>query len=110
MKRGEIWLVCFDPSVGSEIRKTRPALIVSNDLANRNSSKLTVVPLTGTIKKLPIIVIVDPGERNGLTKRSLIRIPDVTTFDKSRFQRRLGELTPEQMAEVEARLRLHLDL
>ena len=48
MKRGEVWWVKFDPAVGSEVRKTRPALIVSNDAANRNLARIVVVPLTVT--------------------------------------------------------------
>ncbi len=51
MRRGEIWWVEFDPSVGSEIRKTRPAIIVSNDSANRNLARVVVVPLTGGVIK-----------------------------------------------------------
>ncbi len=48
MQRGEVWWVEFDPSIGSEIRKTRPAVIVRNDAANRNLSRVVVVPLTSS--------------------------------------------------------------
>ena len=54
MKRGEVWWVEFDPSVGSEIRKTRPAVIVSNDAANRNLLRVVVIPLsTNTSRVYP---------------------------------------------------------
>ena len=109
-RRGEIWLVSFDPSVGSEIRKTRPALVVSNDIANENNSKVTLIPITGTIVALPIVVIVQPDPENGLSKPSLIRVPDVTTFDKRRLRRKLGVLRPEQLEEVARKLRAHLSL
>lgn len=109
-KRGEIWLMEFDPSVGTEIQKTRPALVISNDIANSKGSKVTVVPLTANIKRLPIIVIVEPDEQNCLNKPSLIRIPDICTFDKKRLKRRIGVLKPDYMKEVDRKLRSHLEL
>ena len=52
MRRGEVWWVEFDPSVGTEIRKTRPAVIVSNDAANRNLARVVVVPMTSNTGRL----------------------------------------------------------
>ena len=52
MRRGEVWWVEFDPSVGSEIRKTRPAVIISNDAANRHLARVVVVPMTSNTGRL----------------------------------------------------------
>ena len=65
MKRGEVWWVTFDPAVGSEIQKTRPAIIVSNDSANRNLKRVVVVPLTTNTSR------VSPGEACKLRRRVL---------------------------------------
>jgi len=109
-KRGEIWVVEFDPSVGTEIQKTRPALIISNNIANDKTSKVTVVPLTSRIKQNPIVIIVDPDKLNKLDKQSLIRIPDICTFDKRRLKNKIGELSKEKLKEVDKKLKLHLEL
>ncbi|MGV8118300.1 MAG: type II toxin-antitoxin system PemK/MazF family toxin [Candidatus Xenobiia bacterium LiM19] len=108
--RGEIWLVDFNPSVGTEIQKTRPALIVSNDAANRKYSKVTVIPLTSTIKETPVAVIIEPDEQNCLSTRSLIRVPDICTFDKKRLKGKVGNLAQNHVREVEKKLRIHLAL
>lgn len=109
-RRGEIWLVEFDPSVGTEIRKTRPALVISNDIANRRSPKVTLLPITSTIREMPIVVILEPDEANGLDRTSLVRVPDVTTFDKMRMKKKLGIIKQDQLREVGRKLRLHLGL
>lgn len=109
-KRGEIWYVNFDPSLGTEINKTRPGLIVSNDSANKYTSKVTVLPLSGTIAENPLLVIIEPDKNNNLKKRSVIRIPDITTFDKQRLINKLGITDHKIMSEIDSKLRIHLNL
>jgi mRNA interferase MazF len=100
----------FEPSIGTEYQKTRPALIISNDVANARATRVTVVPLTGTIRRMAIVVIVDPDKENGLEKQSLIRIPDICTFDKLRLKKRIGAIGKDKLNEVDRKLRLHLAL
>lgn len=107
-KSGEIWWVNFEPSVGTEIKKTRPALIVSNNIANEKSTRITVLPMTSRIINLPIVVIVEPDKKNNLSNASLIKVPDVATFDKSRLKSKIGVLSDKKMAEVRLKLKKHL--
>lgn len=109
-KRGEIWWVNFDPSVGTEIRKTRPALIISNNIANEKSTTVNVIPITSRIKALPIIVIIDADKKNNLKNKSLIIVPSITTSDKSRLKSKIGIISDEKLKEVEFKLKKHLGL
>ena len=108
--RGDLWLTEFESSVGTETKKTRPALIVSNNISNDKSSKVTVVPLSSSVVSLPIVVVVEPDSLNGLRTKSTVRVPDVCTFDKRRLKGRIGMMKEEYMKEVDRILRLHLAL
>jgi mRNA interferase MazF len=114
---GSIWLVHFDPSVGTEIRKTRPAVVVSGEMFNRQRSKVTVLPLTSV--KLdksianqvsPALVTVKASEANGLTLDSLIVCVDPATFDKSRFVKCLGRLETNYLQAAQSILQRYLQL
>lgn len=108
-RRGEIYWVSLDPAIGSEIRKTRPALIISNDIGNQYSARVIVAPLTshGTDKTYPFEVLVASGEA-GLGQTSKVLLDQIRSVDKSRLSRRVGDLSPERMAEVDRAIRLSL--
>lgn len=106
MKRGEIWWVEFDPSVGSEIRKTRPAVIVSNDSANRHLARVIVIPLTSNVSRTyPGEAVVAAGGR-----QAKVVADQIMAADKSRLKSRLDVLSRDDMAAVEDAVRVQLAL
>jgi len=106
MLRGEVWWVEFEPAVGSEIRKTRPAVIVSNNAANRHLARVVVVPLTSNTERLyPSEAIVTVG---GQTCKAMA--DQIMSADKSRLKGQLGMLSKEDMLAVEDAIKVHLAL
>jgi mRNA interferase MazF len=109
---GSIWLVSFDPSIGTEIRKTRPAVIVSGTAFNRRS-KVTVLPITSanpSDRLLPVIVPLVPSVTNGLSNDSFVVCVDPMTFDKRRLIQALGQIEPNQLQEIQQILVRYLEL
>lgn len=115
MKRGEIWLTDLEPSRGSEANRTRPAVIVSNDRANRRAAELgrgtvTVVPVTANVARvLPFHVLLAPAG-SGLSVPSKAQAEQVRSVDVSRLTNRLGQVSGSSAADLDAALRLHLGL
>jgi mRNA interferase MazF len=111
---GSIWLVTFDPSVGTEIQKTRPALIVSDSKVNAKRSKVTVLPFTSKQPNdpriSPTIVVVSSSTENGLSKDSLLVCVEPMTFDKKRLIRYLAQLEEELLQQTQNILRRYLSL
>ena len=109
--RGDIVWVNLDPTIGSEIRKKRPAIVVSNDAANKRYYQVTVVPLTS--QKLdqiePFQVLIDQDE-SGLSKDSKVLAEQIRTVSKLRLGSKTGHLTQEVMDKIESALKIHLDL
>ncbi|HEY0376784.1 MAG TPA: type II toxin-antitoxin system PemK/MazF family toxin [Pyrinomonadaceae bacterium] len=101
-KRGEIWLVNFDPTIGAEIKKTRPAIVVSSDAVGRLPIKL-VAPLTDwkTYYAANIWhVRIDPNSVNGLAKTSAVDALQIRGMDQRRFVRQLGKVSEEMLEEI----------
>jgi mRNA interferase MazF len=109
---GSIWLVSFDPSIGIEIRKTRPAVIISGTAFNQRS-KVTVLPITSanpSDRLLPVIVPLVPAVTNGLSSNSFVVCVDPMTFDKRRLIQCLGQVEPNQLEEIQQILVRYLEL
>lgn len=105
MKRGDIYFADLDPVVGSEQGGVRPVLIIQNDLGNRFSPTVIILPLTGKINKTPLrthVPLLPP--QGGIRKPSIILCEQVRTLEKSRLTRYLGLLSPEKMGLVEKAL------
>ncbi len=110
-RRGEVYLVSLDPSVGAEIRKTRPAVIVQNDPANRHSPVTIVAAVTSQFEEplYPTEVLVRAPE-GGLTTDSVALLNQIRSVDKGRLVRRLGVLKTKTMTEIDRALLLSLGL
>ena len=110
-RRGDVVVVGFDPTIGAEIRKTRPALVVQNDIDNRLSPITIVAAITSQIDDqiYPTEVRLSPPE-GGLTKPSMVLLNQIRSIDKRRLVGRLGRLAPENMARVDRALQISLGL
>lgn len=110
IKRGEIYWVNLDCAIGSEIKKSRPALVVSNDLNNLNASTVTVLPITSSVEKVyPFEVLLKPGAC-GNKEPAKVKANQIRTVDKRRLGKLMGLLPDETVGRVESALRLHLGL
>jgi len=103
-RRGEVWWVSFDPSIGGEIQKTRPAIIISNDVANSALNRVIVIPITSQTAKIY------PGEAlitlNGEQRKAMA--DQIMTASKRRIRSKLGTLSRTDVAEVESAVMFQL--
>jgi mRNA interferase MazF len=115
MRRGEIWQVDLDPAVGSEANKRRPAVIVSNDRANATAERLgrgvvTVVPVTSNTAKVYPFQVFLAATTSGLRVDSKAQGEQIRSVSAERLSQRLGQVSNAELTELDAALRLHLDL
>ena len=108
-RRGDIYLVTFDPTLGAEIKKTRPALILQNDIGNRYSSVTIFAAITSQFEESPYpteVIIKSP--EGGLISDSVVNLSQIRSIDKRRLIKRLGKLRPSTMNKVEQALLISL--
>jgi mRNA interferase MazF len=106
VKRSEVWWVDFDPSVGGEIKKVRPAVIISNDASNQFLNRVQVIPVTGRTDRLypsEALVMVEGRSSKAMADQ-------LVTVSKTRLIRRAGVLSREDMRKVEDAVRIQLDM
>ena len=112
VRRGDIYLVNFDPTIGHEIKKTRPALIIQNDVGNRHSPLTIVAAITSSLSPVPfpVEVVVTPSKANGLAVPSAVRLDQIRTIDGQRLWKRLGTADAAVMHKVDEALRISVGL
>jgi len=110
-KRGEVFLVIFDPAVGTEIKKMRPALIIQNDISNEYSPITIVAAITAQFDETlyPTEVLIRPPE-GGLKSNSVVLLNQVRSIDKQRLIKRLGLLKPDTMKKIDFAIQISFGL
>lgn len=105
-RRGDVFWVVLDPALGTEIRKTRPAVVISNDSCNRYGSRVVVLPITSNVESLY------PGEARIEVRGAPARVlgDQIRSIDKTRLRSRIGRLTKQELLSVENAVQITLDL
>src|SRR4030042_3802477 len=99
IKRGEVFLVNFDPTIGAEAKKTRPAVVVSNDINNAHSPIISIAPITSNVTKVYSFEVEIPTGTAGLRTRSKVMVNQTRAVDKIRLINRLGQLPLQIMKD-----------
>lgn len=111
-KRGEIYLTAWGPTLGREIKKTRPSLVIQNDVSNRLSEITIVAPITSTVRfpLNPVHVLLTADEATGLRVTSVGLFNQIRAVDRSRLFKRLGQVDDETLERVDEAIKISLGL
>ena len=110
MTRGDIYLVDFEPSKGAEIKKKRPALIISCNEANKHLRTVTVIPFSSKTEKVYPFEVFVKKKDSGLDVDSKLKIPQMRAVDKERLTKYVGTLADDKIEEIENAIKLHLGM
>lgn len=108
-KRGEVWLVNWNPARGSEQAGKRPALVIQNDIGNEKAPTTIVAAISSSVKIYPMNVEVKPPD-GGLDRPSIIKTSQILTVAKQKLEKRLGRLSETRMDDVDRAVKLSLSL
>ena len=100
MKRYELYSVDLNPTIGVEMKKTRPCLIVSPDEMNRNLQTVIVAPLTTHFRNIPSRIKIEASDVNGLSETSYVALDQIKTIDKNRCRKRIGVISDDDALNV----------
>jgi mRNA interferase MazF len=103
MNQGEVWLVDLDPTVGAEMSKTRPALIINDNRVGKLPLKI-IIPITGWKEHYgiaPWMIKIEPNEENGLAKISSLDCFQIRSVSQERLKEKIGEVTPDEIGKVQ---------
>ena len=111
-RRGEVYLTALDPTIGREIKKTRPALVIQNDVSNRHSDITIVAPITSTVRfpMNPVHVLLSTGKETGLVVPSVALFNQIRAVDRARLIKRLGAVDQETLDRVDEAIEISLGL
>ncbi len=107
--RGDVWLVSLDPTIGHEVRKTRPAVVITSNLYNRHNWVVVVMPLTSHDSAEYDQVLIEPPE-GGVTSKSATLPDQIRAVDRRRLVKRLGRVDQDTIRKIDRSLRIVLDL
>ena len=110
IKRQDVFLVNFDPTVGAQAKKTRPALVVSNNINNAHSPIVSISPITSNVTRVYSFEVEVSAGIGGLRARSKVMVNQTRAVDKVRLIKRLGNLPDKIMEEIDNALKLHFGL
>ncbi len=110
IRRGDLFLVNFDPAVGAEATKVRPAVVVSNDISNAHSPIVSIAPVTSNVSRIYSFEVEIPAQTGGLHLKSKVMPNQTRAVDKVRLLKKIGHLPQSIMAKVDRALKLHYDL
>ncbi|MGZ6193327.1 MAG: type II toxin-antitoxin system PemK/MazF family toxin [Syntrophales bacterium] len=109
-EKGDVYRVNFDPAAGSEVKKIRPAVIVSNDVNNANSPILSIAPITSNVSRVFSFEVELPSGSSGLAKKSKAMVNQTRAVDKARLIEHIGKLDRQVLDRIDRALKLHYDL
>ena len=111
IKRGDIFLACLDPVVGHEISKTRPVIVVSNDIGNKYAGTVTIIPITSkNLEKIYPFEVYLLGKITTLKKNSKAKADQIRTLDKARLIKSIGSLNHDLIHDIDIAIKNHLKL
>ena len=110
IRRGEVFLVNFDPTLGAEAKKTRPAVVVSNDISNTHSPIVSIAPITSNVVRIYSFEVEIPPGVAGLRVRSKVMVNQTRAVDRVRLIKKLGHLPEKIMLDIDRAFKLHYDL